>query len=116
MSTYHLHIYFSEREAGLASAVRRDIVSSLPGLTYLGQLIHKPVGPHPLPMFELHLPESALEAAIPIIDKQRQGLSVLIHPVAEDHLVAHTVDARWLGKQLPLNLEMLRNHKQARMQ
>lgn len=60
-----------------------------------------------MPMFELHLPETDLAAAIPIIDENRHGLSVLIHPQLEDEVIAHTTAARWLGAELPLDLNML---------
>jgi len=107
MSNWHIHVYFAETEIELAREVRENLISLLPQLTYQGQLINQPVGPHPVPMFELHLPETELASATPVIDANRQGLSVLIHPLLEDEVVAHTTAARWLGKKLPLDLDML---------
>ena len=49
-----------------------------------------PIGPHPKPMFEIHIPIADLEVAIQTIDSLRQGLTVLIHPVQTNELEAHT--------------------------
>ena len=106
--TYHAHIYFSLDETMLASQVRAAIISALPQLTYKGQLIPQPIGPHPVPMFELHIPATNIDDAMAIIDGLRGELSVLIHPVQSDEMAAHMVDAKWLGKELTLNLEFLK--------
>ena len=58
-------------------------------------------------MFEIHIPASEIEKITPVLDEMRQGLSVLIHPVQENELEAHTVGARWLGEELPLSLKAL---------
>lgn len=108
MHPYHGHIYFSLNEIELAAQVRENIIKALPQLTYAGQLIPKPIGPHPKPMFEIHIPASHIDFAITTIEKLREGLSVLIHPVQHDEMAAHTVDARWLGEKLTLNLEILK--------
>ncbi len=106
--TYHCHIYFDISEMSLAEEVRQDIALSLPVLSYVGQLIPFPIGPHPKPMFELHIPASQYEHAVNVIEEKRQKLSVLIHPVQENELEAHTSAARWLGPVLPLNLSVLK--------
>ena len=105
---YHAHIYFTLDETALATQVRENIIKALPQLTYKGQLIPIAIGPHPKPMFEIHIPGASINFAMATIDALRQGLSVLIHPVQHDELAAHTLDARWLGEKLPLNLEILK--------
>ena len=105
---YHAHIYFNLDEMALAGQVRENIINNLPQLTYQGQLIPVPIGPHPKPMFEIHIPAADINYVIATIDALRQGLSVLIHPVQHDEMAAHTLDARWLGKKLPLNLDILK--------
>ncbi len=105
--SYHGHIYFTLREAALAAQVRENILKNLPQLTYAGQLIPMPIGPHPKPMFEIHIPASHINLAMATIDKLRKELSVLIHPVQADELEAHTNAARWLGEKLPLKLDIL---------
>ena len=108
MHAYHAHIYFNLDEMALATQVRENILKELPQLTYKGQLIPIPIGPHPKPMFEIHIPAANINYAMASIDAVRQGLSVLIHPVQHDEMAAHTVDARWLGEKLPLNLDILK--------
>jgi DOPA 4,5-dioxygenase len=58
-------------------------------------------------MFELHIPASMINYAKASIDELREGLSVLIHPVQQDELDAHTNAAIWLGKKLALKLDVL---------
>ena len=107
-SMYHAHIYFTLDETVLATQVRENIIKALPQLTYKGQLIPIPIGPHPKPMFEIHIPAASINFAMATLDALRQELSVLIHPVQHDELAAHTLDARWLGEKLPLNLDILK--------
>ena len=107
MHTYHCHIYFVASEAALAEQVRTEIVAALPSLTYAGHLINYPIGPHPQPMFEIHIPAANLEHALNVIEEKRRGLSALIHPVQADELAAHTELAKWLGTPLELRLEYL---------
>lgn len=108
MQIFHGHIYFSESEIELAAKVRENLANALPQLTYIGKLITRPVGPHSKPMFEIHIPASEIDMATSVIDEMRQGLSVLIHPVQENELVAHTVSAKWLGQKLSLDLEIFK--------
>lgn len=107
IQTFHAHIYFSADEAALASKVRQNIIESLPELTYTGPLIPIPVGPHTKPMFELHIPAAIKNYALACIDARREGLSVLVHPVQQDELEAHTKAAVWLGSKLALKLTAL---------
>ncbi len=107
IQTYHAHIYFSTDEMTLAAQVRESIIKHLPQLTYAGQLIPISIGPHPQPMFEIHIPASSINFAMATLNELREGLSVLIHPVQADELAAHTSGASWLGTQLKLKLEVL---------
>lgn len=104
---FHCHIYFSEDEIPLATVVRDDLIKSLPQITYAGRLIPIPIGPHTKPMFEIHIPASDITTALPIIEANRQTLSVLIHPVESNELAAHTTGAIWLGEKVPLRLSAL---------
>ena len=102
IQTYHAHVYFSVDEIALAEQVRDNIIEALPQLTYTGQLIPIAIGPHPMPMFEIHVPAASINYAMATIDSLREGLSVLVHPVQADELDAHTSGARWLGAGLHL--------------
>lgn len=107
MQIFHGHIYFSANQIERAVEVRQNLVNALPQLIYIGKLINKPIGPHAKPMFEIHIPAVEIEQITPVIDDLRQGLSVLIHPVQENELEAHTTGAQWLGEKLPLDLKVL---------
>ena len=108
IQTYHAHVYFSVDEMVLAEQVRDNIIEALPQLTYTGQLIPIAIGPHPKPMFEIHVPAASINYAMATIDSLREGLSVLLHPVQTNELDAHTNGARWLGAKLSLNLDVLK--------
>jgi aromatic ring-cleaving dioxygenase len=107
MHTYHAHVYFAINQTVIAAKVRENILKDIPQITYAGQLIPISVGPHTMPMFELHIPASMINYAKASIDELREGLSVLIHPVQQDELDAHTKSAVWLGTKLELKLEVL---------
>ena len=102
--TYHAHIYFKLEEIKLALGVQKNLILAIPKLKYVGKLIPMPIGPHPKPMFEIHIPGSYLEDSVAKIEALRENLSVLIHPVQKDELDAHTNKAIWLGNPLHLNL------------
>ena len=108
IQTYHAHIYFTPDEISIAGQVREDIIKHLPQLTYTGQLIPIAIGPHPLPMFEIHIPADSINLAMATMEGLRKEFSVLIHPVQTNELEAHTNAARWLGEKLPLNLSVLK--------
>lgn len=105
---YHAHVYFDAQNSSTAARVRNNIIQDIPQLTYRGQLIPMAIGPHPKPMFELHIPGDCINYAMASIDVLREGLSVLIHPVHNDEYLAHTQEAKWLGTELALNLDILK--------
>jgi aromatic ring-cleaving dioxygenase len=108
IQAFHAHVYFDLSQTVMATKVRETIIAAIPTLTYMGELIPMPIGPHPKPMFELHVPAANIEASTAKINALRQGLSVLIHPVQHDEIAAHTADAIWLGEPLKLNIEILK--------
>jgi aromatic ring-cleaving dioxygenase len=106
INTYHAHVYFELEQLVLAERVRLAIANAIPEITYLGRLIPMLVGPHPKPMFEMHIPTLILDDATQKIELLREDLDVLIHPVHDNDFAAHTVDARWLGHALTLNIDI----------
>jgi aromatic ring-cleaving dioxygenase len=50
---------------------------------------------------------------VPWLMLNRDGLDVLVHPLAGDSLADHTRFAMWLGRALPLRLETLRRASSA---
>lgn len=76
----------------------------------------KPVGPHPIAMFEVNLfTPVQFGAFIPWLTAHRGPLSVLVHPNTEPgegetkteaELRDHSERAIWMGERLPLNYDL----------
>jgi aromatic ring-cleaving dioxygenase len=107
---WHAHVYAYPDELQAAQALRDDFAAAhasaaIPGLRYVGRLAAGPVGPHPLPQFEVHFTPAAET------DVRRRiaasGLTALIHPLTDDDLADHTSLAQWLGEPLPLDVAVL---------
>lgn len=106
-ASFHAHIYFTAETRDVAQTLLNQIVRELgPILRYAGKLIDRPIGPHPVPMFEIDfLPQHFLEVVTFLMANHR-GLSALIHPQTGEDLLDHSEHALWLGKQLPLKLDI----------
>lgn len=69
----------------------------------------RPVGPHPVGMFEVNLFTPAqFGAFIPWLVINRGPLSALVHPNTGDDVRDHTQLATWMGQPFPLRVGMLR--------
>jgi len=73
---YHAHIYYDGDERVAADALRERFTRA-PAILFVGKLTDRPVGPHPIPQFEIHFLESALSTVIPAIEAS--GLRALVH-------------------------------------
>lgn len=104
---YHAHVYFLPAQAEFASALHTILATQLPPGCWLGRLIHREVGPHTRPMFEIDFADTQLPEVRALLEKHRGQLPVLLHPQLADELAAHTTAANWLGEPLPLKLETL---------
>lgn len=76
---------------------------------------NKPVGPHPVAMFEVNIHNPAqFGAFIPWLAIWRGPLSVLVHPNTCEggaphnaiELRNHSERAMWMGERIPLNLSL----------
>lgn len=73
------------------------------------RLWDKPIGPHPIGMFEVNIFTPAqFGAFIPWLVINRGPLSALVHPNTGDDLRDHTQRATWMGQPFPLQVGMLR--------
>lgn len=107
---WHAHIYARAGETAAAEALRARFAATMASgelsqLRYVGTLSDRPVGPHPLPQFEIHF----LAAAAPRVSELilASGLTALIHPLTDDDVADHTRLARWIGAPLALDLSVL---------
>ena len=101
---YHAHIYYSGAERAAAEALRARFAED-EAVLFVGRMSDRPVGPHPVPQFEIHFPERALAEVTAAI--KGSGLQALIHPLTDDDLADHTELAQWIGTPLELDLSVL---------
>ncbi|OKL64003.1 hypothetical protein UA08_00828 [Talaromyces atroroseus] len=121
---FDVHIYYIPNNAGqtkfakeLHERIRREWLADPKGKSKVPELRiyrfwDRPVGPHPVPMFEVNLLSPAeFGAFVPWLVINRGPLSALVHPntVNEgEELRNHSQRAMWLGERIPLDLELLR--------
>jgi len=101
---FHAHIYYSDAQRPAAVALRDRFRAEL-HIRFVGRMTDRPVGPHPIPQFEVHFDEPSRAAVISAIEAS--GLTALIHPLTDDDLADHSSLAYWLGEPLRLDLSVL---------
>jgi aromatic ring-cleaving dioxygenase len=107
---HHAHIYYLPEQRPAAEALRdtflRELESDGAGrILFVGRLSDRPVGPHPIPQFEIHFGAHAVEDVAATIEKS--GLRALLHPLTDDDLADHTSLARWIGEPVALDVSVL---------
>jgi len=116
---FDIHIYhFQENpeQKKFAQELWERIRREFPELR-IYRFFDKPIGPHPIAMFEVNLFTPAqFGAFIPWLVINRGPLSVLIHPNSVDPITGeheeaerdHTQRATWMGDRLPLDLSLFK--------
>ncbi|VUC31387.1 unnamed protein product [Clonostachys rosea] len=122
---FDIHIYYfqnNEEQAKHARALWERIRREFPELR-IYKFWDKPIGPHPVAMFEVNLFTPAqFGAFIPWLSIWRGPLSALVHPNSEDpgvdsivtELRDHTQRAIWMGERIPLDLTLFQKAIAAR--
>ena len=105
--SYHAHVYYNEKTRKTAKRVRLSLNKLFK--VRLGRWRDFPVGPHPVPMYQVAFQADQFNKVAPWLMENHEGLSVLIHPNSADDLMDHSEHALWLGKQLKLKLDMFRD-------
>lgn len=101
---YHAHIYSTEEQ--LSSALQlRSLFAADSSVLFTGTMTEGPVGPHPIPQFEIHFLKRSLDHVRSTI--AASGLRALVHPLTDDDLADHTSLADWIGEPLDLDLSAL---------
>ena len=103
-SPYHAHIYYSDGGRAAALALR-DRFTTKPEVLFVGRMMDRGVGPHPIPQFEIHFYEPACDEVIAMIESS--GLRALVHPLTDDDLADHTELGTWIGEPLELDVSTL---------
>lgn len=101
---YHAHIYFTDRDRAAAAALR-DAFTVRPEVLFVGAMASGTAGPHPIPQYEIHFREGALELVRVMITAS--GLTALVHPLTQDDLADHTTLGQWIGDPVRLDLTTL---------
>ncbi|MEM7646195.1 MAG: DOPA 4,5-dioxygenase family protein [Pseudomonadota bacterium] len=106
ISDYHFHIYFEE--TGLKRV--ELILEKLKDFEELkiGRVHVRPVGPHPTGSCQVSVPSHLFEKALQWFLKERDGLSLFIHPLTGDDYLDHTDHAIWLGKPYKLKTDIFK--------
>lgn len=103
---YHAHIYYSPESRDVAARVRDAIGARFKAT--LGRWHDEPVGPHPISMYQVAFEAAEFSRFVPWLMLNRQGLSILVHPLSGDAYLDHATYALWLGTPVPLRLDVLR--------
>ncbi len=105
---FHAHIYFDSSSIKEAEKLRELSQQKLTGLVLgVSQLINRPIGPHPTPMFEIDFYEQHFGLVTEWLYKNRSTLSVMIHKDVSPERIEHTINALWIGTPLKLDLTKL---------
>lgn len=103
---YHAHVYWSTPEQrDIALKLRNNLAETSAGL---GRVWDKPIGPHPLPMYQVNYCDDIKDAVENLLNNK--NLTVLLHEDTGDDLRDHTEGTRWIGSELRLNLAWLEKY------
>ena len=102
MKNYHAHIYFElEQQAIAEELVTRLLELKLPDLK-LWKFHVKKVGPHALPMGEVHFNQSHLDEVVKCLKLNHKDLSILVHEDSGDDYKDHE-NPIWVGTPLHID-------------
>ncbi len=104
---YHAHIYFEETTRSSEEEVRSKLIETFGDRIRVSRLVDEPIGPHPLPMFEVDFHPEEFASVVPWMMLHHKILSILVHPITGSDLADHRDHPIWIGKQLPLDLSIL---------
>jgi len=102
IASFHAHVYFADDAARAQALVLREQISARFAVA-LGRVHERPIGPHPLPMYQVAFDVPTFRHLVPWLMLNRRGLTVLVHPNTRDERGDHLVHALWMGAVLPLD-------------
>ncbi|MGQ3100048.1 MAG: DOPA 4,5-dioxygenase family protein [Sphingopyxis solisilvae] len=101
---YHAHIYYDAAERPAAAALRDDFGND-PAILFVGAMIERAAGPHPIAQYEVHFLARSRGDVVAAIEAT--GLRALVHPLTDDDLADHTTLAHWIGEPVVLDVTVL---------
>jgi aromatic ring-cleaving dioxygenase len=103
IESYHAHIYYDDAAARSRAEILRQRIGER-FLVRIGNWHDRPVGPHPIPMFQVAFATELFSSFVPWLMLNRLDLTVLVHPNTDRPRDDHLVHALWLGRILPLDV------------
>lgn len=101
---YHAHVYYRDAGERAVAAVIRAAAERL-FAPEMGRWRDEPVGPHPLPMYQMAFTVEQFPTFVPWLQSVRGPLTILVHTrTGMSDLLDHSVGAMWLGPSLELKL------------
>ncbi|WP_417518351.1 DOPA 4,5-dioxygenase family protein [Minwuia sp.] len=109
---YHAHIYYRNDAEKAEAAVLRSQLSARFDVE-LGRWRDTPVGPHPLPMYQVAFDTGLFASFVPWLMLNRRDLTILLHPRTGQDVPDHATFPLWLGEKLPLDIAFLKQFDRA---
>jgi aromatic ring-cleaving dioxygenase len=103
---YHVHVYFDESTLEQAKSLCEEAEKRFQ--VSVGRIHQRPVGPHPCWSCQLAFARSEYADLLSWLALNRNGLTLLIHPLTGNDLKDHTDYASWMGEPQALKLDALR--------
>ena len=101
---FHAHVYYRDAAERMLAAAIREAAESRFELV-MGRWRDEPVGPHPVPMYQMAFAVDLFPVFVPWLQSVRGPLTILVHTCTGlSDLMDHSVGAMWLGPSLELQL------------
>jgi DOPA 4,5-dioxygenase len=105
---YHAHVYFDASTRGAAETLREAIGARFD--VELGRMFDHARGPHSQPMYQVTFGADELAKLVPWLMLNRNGLSIVVHPLTDDEVADHLKNPLWLGTPVPFDAEFIRRY------
>jgi DOPA 4,5-dioxygenase len=106
---WHAHVYFDPATRDLAWALRERIEKEFE--IQMGRFHERPVGPHPMFSYQVTVRNEQIGAVISWLTLNHGNLIVFIHPNTGHDLEDHRDRAVWIGRSVPLILDIFTKKK-----
>ena len=106
---WHAHVYFDAITTEPARALREKIEKTFK--IEMGRFHERPVGPHPMFSYQVTVRNEQIGPMISWLTLNHGDLIVFIHPNTGQDLEDHRDRAVWIGKSVPLVLDIFTKKK-----
>lgn len=105
ITSWHAHVYFFDSVSRDAAWKFREAVAArFRDTVQLGSVHERPVGPHPLPSYQIGFTSTQFAEVVPWLTLNHGALDLFVHPNTADELRDHRDRAIWLGRSHQLDL------------